>query len=98
MEPQQQQQQAKKRSRVDAFLAEEVGQTKTSKSHTRLELARVKNKKERDYQKMIKTKEWVQKELQKFREEEATYEAGCEEEKRLEKQLGEDRDEIMDLT
>jgi len=97
MEQQRQPQQAKKRSRVDTFLAEEVGQTKTSKSHTRLELAKVKNKQERDYQKMMKTKERVQKELQKFREEVATYEAGCKK-MRLEKQLGKDRDEIMDLT
>jgi len=51
----QHQQQAKKRSRVEAFLAEEAVQTKTSKSHTRLELARVRNKKEQDYQKMMKT-------------------------------------------
>ena len=91
-----QQQQAKKRSRVEAFLAEEAAQTKTSKSHTRLELARVRNKKERDYQKMMKTKERAQKELQKFREE-ATYEADCKE-KRLLKQLGEDRGKRMDLT
>jgi len=93
-----QQQQAKKKSRVEAFLTEEAAQTKTSKSHNRLELARVRNKKERNYQKMIKTKERLQKELQKFREEEATYEADCEEEKRLLKQLGEDRGERMDLT
>jgi len=92
-----QQQQAKKRSRVEAFLAEEAAQTKTSKSHTRLELARVRNKKEQDYQKMMKTKKRAQKELQKFREE-ATYEADCEEEKRLLKQLGEDRGKRMDLT
>ena len=43
------------------FLAEEMAQTKISKSNTRLELARIRNKKERDYQKMMKTKARAQK-------------------------------------
>jgi len=41
-----QQQQAKKRCRVEDFLAEEAAQTKKSKSNTRLELERIRNKKE----------------------------------------------------
>ena len=79
-----------KRGAVDEFLDEEKRKIAKSKSTTRLELARAINHKDRSYQKMLKAKERARKAMEKFRENEAAYEAACEEEVRLRKQLEED--------
>ena len=79
-----------KRGAVDEFLDEEKRKIAKSKSATRLELARAINHKDRSYQKMLKAKERARKAMEKFRENVAAYEAACEEEARLKKQLEED--------
>ena len=61
-----------------------------SKSATRLEHARAINRVDRACQNMMKTKERARKSMEKFRENEASFEAACEEEARLRKQLEED--------
>ena len=61
-----------------------------SKSATRMEHARALNRKERCSQSMVKAKERARKAMEKFRENEAAYEAACEEEARLRRQLEED--------
>ena len=48
---------AQKRSFVDAFLSGEAIERGASKKATRLELARAKNRQEKVYQNMLKTKE-----------------------------------------
>ena len=78
-----------RRGAVDEFLDEEKKLQK-SKSATRLELARAINRKDQTYQKMLKAKERARKAMEKFRESECAYEAACEEEVRLKRQLEED--------
>jgi len=79
-----------KRCIVDEFLDEEKRNIAKSKSATRLELARAVNRKEHCYHNMIKAKERARKAIEKFRENECAYEAACEEEMLLKKQLEED--------
>ena len=79
-----------KRCAVDEFLDEEKRKIAKSKSATRLELARAINRKDQTYQKMLKAKERARKAMEKFRESECAYEAACEEEVRLKRQLEED--------
>jgi len=79
-----------KRGAVDEFLDEERRKVAKSKSATRLELARAINRKDQCYNSMIKAKERARKAMEKFRENECAYEAACEEEVRLKKQLEED--------
>ena len=67
-----------KRSFVGAFLEEQSIQAKRSKSSTRLDFARAKNRQERTYQNMLKSIEKAKKAMEKFREDEASYEAACE--------------------
>jgi hypothetical protein len=93
---QQQQQQQQTISFVDKFLAEEGGQTTLTKSSIRLELARVKNRKERQFENLKKAKERLKQAIRRMREIETGYSASVAEERRLEGLLREH--EHMDIT
>jgi hypothetical protein len=80
-----------KRSFVDDFLDKEAKQTKMSINGIRMELARTQNRKDREYQNMLKSKERAKKALERRRENEASYQAACDDEDRL-KQLLDDTD------
>jgi len=79
-----------KRGFVEEFLEDQRRKVIKSKSATRMEHARALNRKERCSQSMVKAKERARKAMEKFRENEAAYEAACEEEARLRRQLEED--------
>jgi len=87
-----------KQSYIEALINEQSVQTKRSKTSTRLEFARAKNRKERAYANMMKTKERARKAMEKFREDEAASEAACEDCDRLKKLLSEEatEEEVMD--
>jgi len=79
-----------KRCFVDEFLDEQRRKIAKTKTSTRMEHARAVNRQERACQNMMKAKESAKKAMEIFRENEAAYEAACEEEARLRKQLEED--------
>jgi hypothetical protein len=72
---QQQQQHRQTISFVDTFLAEEGRQTTLTKSSIRLELARVKNRKERQLENLEKAKERSRQAIRRMREIETGYSA-----------------------
>jgi len=77
-------------------MNEQVRLTKKSKASTRLELARAENKKEKAYNNMLKAKARAALAMEKFRENEATYEVASEEVARLQKLVDEEGD--MDIS
>jgi len=90
------QQRQRKASMVEEFMKEQVRLTKKSKASTRLELARAENKKEKAYNNMLKAKARAAQAMEKFRENEATYEVASEEVARLQKLVDEEGD--MDIS
>jgi len=92
----QQQQQQRRQTIVDTFLAEEGRQTTLTKSSIRLELARVKNRKERQLENLEKAKERSRQAIRRMREIETGYNASVAEEQRLKDLLREH--ERMDIT
>ena len=81
----------RKRSFVDAFLADQAADNTASKNSTRIELARAKNRRDREYQNMAKNKERARKMIEKLRESEAAYNAAEEEVQRLKELLRDDK-------
>ena len=74
-------------------MSGEASKGVVSKQATRLKLARAKNKKERVYQNMLKTKERIEAQISKLRELEVEYEAVIVDVKRLKDALqGDDSD------
>ena len=78
---------AQKPSYVDAFLSTEALSFYTSKMSTRLELARAKNKKEKIYNNLMKSKERISQQISKMRKLEAEYDATKADVRRLEESL-----------
>ena len=81
---------AQKRSFIDAFLQEEEGEDRASKKSTRVELVRAKNRRDSEYQNMLKNKERAKAILEKIREGEAAYEAAKADVTRLQARLKDD--------
>jgi len=81
---------AQKRSFIDAFLQEEEGEDRASKKSTRMALVRAKNRRDSEYQNMLKNKERAKAILEKIREGEAAYEAAKADVARLQARLKDD--------
>jgi hypothetical protein len=85
-----------KRSVVQELLDEEATKSKKSKYNTRLELARAKNRKEREYNNLLKSKARVSKAMEKMREHQSAHDVACDDIARLKALLKET--DKMDLS
>ena len=83
---------AQNRSFTNEFLQEEAGRNKCSTGSTRLELARAKNRRDRELQNMRKCKERVCKMMERMREHEEAYHAAKDDVNRLKSLVDEEED------